>query len=134
MQELSPAEQPSESLARPAGQVDTVAVLDDLAVPKAHSGVLDDVLLELLLALVHEPLYVGADVPTELLELVKDAHPAALPAAEARNCSPLTPGTKKYSPPLTVTTRCNGPKKNGGLPGTVILWGPSAFCAPTSTS
>ena len=44
------------------------------------------------------------------------------------------PGTKKYSPPLTVTTRCNGPKKNGGLPGTVILCGPSASCAPTRTS
>lgn len=64
----------------------------------------------------------------------RSRYSAPLPAAEARYCNPLMPGTKKYSPPLTVTTRRNGPKKNGGLPGTVSLCGPSVSCAPTRTS
>ena len=37
------------------------------------------------------------------------------------------PGTKKYSPPFTVTTRESGPMKNGGSPGTVILLGGSVL-------
>ena len=40
------------------------------------------------------------------------------------------PGTKKYSPPFTVTTRSSGPSRNGESPGTVILFGGLPSCGP----
>ena len=48
----------------------------------------------------HEAVDVGAQAAAEVLELVLDAHAAPPPAAAARNCRPLIPGTKKYSPTL----------------------------------
>ena len=39
------------------------------------------------------------------------------------------PGTKKYSPPRTVTTRAAGRGRTAGSPGTVILCGGAACAA-----